>query len=194
MRDCFPDFSGVLIGESLVVDLVEGEVPSGHLFQGSLMPESKIANPNGCRNGMINISPIGRNASQDERDEFNKYDKQHNIREKFVSTLQEKFGNFGLTYQPLSPILSPYVAKPAANHPSPLVATPSVARSPSTSSRPAGTRPTACATSSQRRTSAEWSTSVFSSSATRHLREVMTTRSMRMSGRKGTRLKTRRIR
>ena len=68
---------------------------------------------------MINISPIGRNASQDERDEFNKYDKQHNIREKFVSALQEKFGNFGLTYQPLSSILFPYLANIAANRPSP---------------------------------------------------------------------------
>lgn len=27
------------------------------------------------RNGMINISPIGRNCSQEERDEFEKYDK-----------------------------------------------------------------------------------------------------------------------
>lgn len=27
------------------------------------------------RNGMINVSPIGRNCSQEERDEFEKYDK-----------------------------------------------------------------------------------------------------------------------
>ena len=30
------------------------------------------------RNGMINISPIGRNCSQEERDDFEKYDKVNN--------------------------------------------------------------------------------------------------------------------
>ena len=32
------------------------------------------------RNGMINVSPIGRNCSQEERDEFEQYDKQANVR------------------------------------------------------------------------------------------------------------------
>ena len=32
------------------------------------------------RNGMINVSPIGRNCSQVERDEFEQYDKKANIR------------------------------------------------------------------------------------------------------------------
>lgn len=32
------------------------------------------------RNGMLNISPIGRNCSQQEREEFEKYDKEHHIR------------------------------------------------------------------------------------------------------------------
>lgn len=50
------------------------------------------------RNGMINVSPIGRNASTKERTEFEIFDKQHNIRSKLVDALKEKFADFGLTY------------------------------------------------------------------------------------------------
>ena len=39
------------------------------------------------RNGMMNISPIGRNCSKDERDEFEAYDKIHKVREQFVAAL-----------------------------------------------------------------------------------------------------------
>jgi len=49
------------------------------------------------RNGMINVSPIGRNASTQERDDYEKYDKEHGIRETFVQKLKEKFGHLGLT-------------------------------------------------------------------------------------------------
>lgn len=49
------------------------------------------------RNGMINVSPIGRNASQEERMEFERYDKVHKIRETFVGLLREKFSDLGLT-------------------------------------------------------------------------------------------------
>ena len=50
------------------------------------------------RNGMVNISPIGRNASIKERGEYNVYDLQHKIRETFVAKLQEEFKDLGLTY------------------------------------------------------------------------------------------------
>ncbi|BGP17835.1 hypothetical protein JCM10213_008365 [Rhodosporidiobolus nylandii] len=50
------------------------------------------------RNGMVNISPIGRNASVKERDEFEKYDKEHNIRKPFVEALKKEFADYGLTY------------------------------------------------------------------------------------------------
>ncbi|KAH3679847.1 hypothetical protein WICMUC_000590 [Wickerhamomyces mucosus] len=50
------------------------------------------------RNGMINVSPIGRNASTAERNEFEKFDLEHKIREKFVAALKEKFPDYGLTY------------------------------------------------------------------------------------------------
>ena len=50
------------------------------------------------RNGMINISPIGRNCSKAERDEYEKFDLANNIRADFVRVLQEKFAHLGLTY------------------------------------------------------------------------------------------------
>lgn len=52
------------------------------------------------RNGMINVSPIGRNASNPERLEYEKYDKEHGVRAKFVEVLRERFGHLGLTYVP----------------------------------------------------------------------------------------------
>ncbi|XP_010559092.1 PREDICTED: phosphomannomutase [Tarenaya hassleriana] len=50
------------------------------------------------RNGMLNVSPIGRNCSQDERDEFEKYDEIHNIRPKMVAELRKKFSHLNLTF------------------------------------------------------------------------------------------------
>ncbi|KAK2768960.1 phosphomannomutase [Colletotrichum kahawae] len=50
------------------------------------------------RNGMVNISPVGRNASNDERKAFEDYDKIHNVRRDFVAKLREKFGHLGLTF------------------------------------------------------------------------------------------------
>lgn len=50
------------------------------------------------RNGMINVSPIGRNASNDERQEFEAYDKVHQVRKAFVEKLRERFGHLGLTF------------------------------------------------------------------------------------------------
>ena len=49
------------------------------------------------RNGMINVSPIGRNASNAERSDFQDYDKQHNIRAQFVEALKKEFPDYGLT-------------------------------------------------------------------------------------------------
>jgi phosphomannomutase len=47
---------------------------------------------------MINVSPIGRNASIEERDTFEKYDKEHKIRATMVEELKKKFPDIGLTY------------------------------------------------------------------------------------------------
>ena len=46
---------------------------------------------------MINISPIGRNASTQERNEFNTYDNEHKVRAKMVEDIKKEFPDFGLT-------------------------------------------------------------------------------------------------
>ncbi|KAF1984497.1 phosphomannomutase [Aulographum hederae CBS 113979] len=50
------------------------------------------------RNGMINVSPVGRNASVDERNEYEAFDKKHGIREKMVAALKKEFPDIGLTF------------------------------------------------------------------------------------------------
>lgn len=49
------------------------------------------------RNGMVNISPVGRNASVKERNQFEEFDKTAKVRQQFVAALKEKFPDFGLT-------------------------------------------------------------------------------------------------
>ena len=49
------------------------------------------------RHGMVNVSPLGRNASNEERKAFEAYDKTACVRKKFVEVLREKFGSWGLT-------------------------------------------------------------------------------------------------
>jgi len=50
------------------------------------------------RNGMLNVSPIGRNCSKEERNDYEKFDLANKIREKFVTVLREKFAYLNLTY------------------------------------------------------------------------------------------------
>lgn len=50
------------------------------------------------RNGMINISPIGRNCSREERNSFERYDLKNNIRSSMIKRLQEEFHDIDLTY------------------------------------------------------------------------------------------------
>ncbi|XP_006002016.1 phosphomannomutase 1 isoform X2 [Latimeria chalumnae] len=50
------------------------------------------------RNGMINISPIGRSCTLEERIEFSEFDKKEKIREKFVAALQREFAGKGLKF------------------------------------------------------------------------------------------------
>jgi phosphomannomutase len=52
------------------------------------------------RNGMINVSPIGRNCTQEERDAFEQYDKEHQVRAKLIASLREEF-NSDPTFPPL---------------------------------------------------------------------------------------------
>lgn len=50
------------------------------------------------RSGMINVSPVGRNCTQAERNDFEAYDKIHHVRRKFVEVLQDQFRDFELKY------------------------------------------------------------------------------------------------
>ncbi|XP_061685732.1 phosphomannomutase 2 isoform X2 [Syngnathoides biaculeatus] len=50
------------------------------------------------RNGMLNISPIGRSCTVEERKEFYELDQRESIREKFVSVLKEQFKGKGLSF------------------------------------------------------------------------------------------------
>jgi len=50
------------------------------------------------RKGMVNVSPIGRNATIDERIAFEKLDLQNKYREDFIKVLQDKFADYGLTF------------------------------------------------------------------------------------------------
>jgi len=50
------------------------------------------------QNGSIHICPVGRSASKKDREVFEDYDKKHKIRAQFVTALEEKFGNFNMTY------------------------------------------------------------------------------------------------
>lgn len=50
------------------------------------------------RNGLINICPIGRNCTQEERMAFFAYDEEHKIRETFVAACQKEFTDMGLHF------------------------------------------------------------------------------------------------
>lgn len=143
------------------------------------------------RNGMINVSPIGRNASVQERNEYEKFDLEHGIRKKFVEDIKKEFPDLGLTY--VSPKCCFVLA---TNHQltCPL-ATLSAGKSPSMSFPKAGTRLTAFNTSRTRRICrGESTTRPFISSETRRTRAVTTMRSLRIQELLGTASQVRTIR
>ena len=47
---------------------------------------------------MLNVCPIGRIASKEQRDFFEKYDSEHHIRSKMIQKIQERFPDLHLTY------------------------------------------------------------------------------------------------
>lgn len=50
------------------------------------------------RNGMLNVSPIGRNCSQEERNAFDEYDKKHQVRVKMVERLKKELADLDLRF------------------------------------------------------------------------------------------------
>jgi phosphomannomutase len=47
---------------------------------------------------MINVYPIGRNCSKEERYEFEKFDLDYNIRQTMIEKLQIEFADLNLVY------------------------------------------------------------------------------------------------
>ncbi|XP_073448840.1 phosphomannomutase 1 isoform X1 [Aquarana catesbeiana] len=82
------------LGEELLQDLIN--------FCLSYIAMLKLPKKRGTfiefRNGMLNISPVGRSCNQEERIEFSELDKKEKIREKFVAALQNEFAGKGLRF------------------------------------------------------------------------------------------------
>lgn len=82
------------MGEDLLQDFIN--------FCLNYMAKIKLPKKRGTfiefRNGMLNVSPIGRSCTQEERQEFFELDKKEKIREAFVAVLREEFKGKGLTF------------------------------------------------------------------------------------------------
>lgn len=50
------------------------------------------------RQGMLNVSPIGRNCSREERNDFEKFDLANNIRSSMIEKMKVEFADLKLTY------------------------------------------------------------------------------------------------
>lgn len=50
------------------------------------------------RNGMINVSPVGRNATKTERDEYEKFDLEHKVRATMIEELKKAFPELEMEY------------------------------------------------------------------------------------------------
>lgn len=50
------------------------------------------------RNGMMNVCPIGRQCTKEEREMFYEYDQKHHIRQKMIEVLKKEFADIDLTY------------------------------------------------------------------------------------------------
>lgn len=128
------------------------------------------------RNGMINVSPVGRNASQQERDDYEKFDLANGVRKTMIEAIKKEFSDLDLVY-----VLACCLSFERWSTDRTVTGTPSEVKSLSTSSPRAGISVTACSISRMRRTCREGlSTRQSTSSETRLSRVVMTSRSMRI--------------
>lgn len=50
------------------------------------------------RSGLINIAPIGRSCTREQRNDFEQYDAVHNIRRNFVEALKKDLSHLELQY------------------------------------------------------------------------------------------------
>lgn len=95
--------NGKLINKTSIVTFL-GEENVKQVINESLYYMSKIDIPvkRGTfiefRNGMINLCPVGRSCTQQEREQFFEYDNKHKIREKMVKHLQDKLEKLNLSF------------------------------------------------------------------------------------------------
>ncbi|KAG0576787.1 hypothetical protein KC19_5G107700 [Ceratodon purpureus] len=94
---------GKLIGhESLKTHLGEAKLKEFINFALLYMAHLDIPVKRGTfiefRVGMLNLCPIGRNCSSEEREQFIKYDEEHNVRRTFAEVLRTRFSNYSLTF------------------------------------------------------------------------------------------------
>jgi len=94
---------GELVGQQSFSEKI-GEANLQRLLNWTLAYLSKIELPvkRGTfiefRKGMLNISPIGRNCSRDERNDFEKFDLETKVRENMVAAMQAEFSDLDLTF------------------------------------------------------------------------------------------------
>lgn len=94
---------GALISKKNIVSYI-GEEKLQKFINYCLQYMSKLSLPTKrgtfieFRNGMINVCPVGRSCSQEERIQFNEYDRVHKVREIFVDQLRKEFHDFGLQF------------------------------------------------------------------------------------------------
>lgn len=83
-----------IIGEDLLQDLIN--------FTLKYISELKLPFKRGTfiefRTGMLNIAPVGRNCTNEERNQFHEYDIENHVRQKFIQALKKEFPNLALTY------------------------------------------------------------------------------------------------
>lgn len=95
--------NGKLINKTSIITFL-GEENVKQVINESLYYMSKIDIPvkRGTfiefRNGMINLCPVGRSCTQQEREQFFEYDNKHKIREKMVKHLQDKLKKLNLSF------------------------------------------------------------------------------------------------
>jgi phosphomannomutase len=106
---CFPENgllamqNGVQIGKTSFLEYI-GEEKLKKLINFMLNYFSQLDLPQKrgtfieFRNGMLNVSPIGRNCSRAERNAYEKYDLEHDIRKNMVEALKTEFADLHLKY------------------------------------------------------------------------------------------------
>merc|ERR1719244_310368 len=95
--------NGEMIGEeSILKKFGEKKLQEMINFSLKYMAELELPAKRGTfvefRTGLINLCPVGRSCSYEERQEFARYDEEHGVRDAFKTELEKKFGHLGLQF------------------------------------------------------------------------------------------------